>query len=231
MYVIGGTIALDGTVIRSNSANEGGGMAINGGGVYTIERSWFQLNSATADGGGIALRDVTSNPGAIRSVRFQDNDAGGTGGAIALLGTYGAGAIVNDTFAGNESVGRGGAVVINLTDGTALIVRNNVLHSNDGPAAMWESAGAGATVDYNTAYLTNSGVHFDGDIASGGPYDTNVVRNPVLASFSDDGNPDNDDLSLGSGSPEIDAGDPDPAYNDQDGTVNDRGYTGGPAAP
>ncbi len=34
--------------------------------------------------------------------------------------------------------------------------------------------------------------------------------------------------SLAPGSPAIDAGDPDPAYNDLDGTRNDMGYTGGP---
>jgi hypothetical protein len=39
-----------------------------------------------------------------------------------------------------------------------------------------------------------------------------------------------DDLHLAPGSPAIDAGDPDPAYNDPDGTRNDLGRYGGPEA-
>ena len=58
-----------------------------------------------------------------------------------------------------------------------------------------------------------------------------MERNPELTAYSADGNPDNDDLTLTAQSPEVDAGPPSPDFNDADGSRNDRGATGGPAAP
>jgi Putative metal-binding motif/Right handed beta helix region len=232
MYVVGGTLALDGVEVRANTAAEGGGVAISGAGAYAIERSALVSNHATADGGGIAMRDVPANAGWIRNNRVQDNLADATGGGFALLGYSGAAQIVNNSVTGNSSVGSGGALYVDLVDASAVSFRNNVLYANDGPAAVWTAGGP--VVAYNTAFLTNSGVHFAGDVVDGygNPLDpTNVVRNPSLVAISDDGDPDNDDLSLAGGSTEIDAGDPDPQYNDADGSINDRGYEGGPAAP
>ena len=59
----------------------------------------------------------------------------------------------------------------------------------------------------------------------------NISADPMFVAYSDDGNWTNDNLCLAAGSPGIDAGDPDPAYNDDDGTRNDMGAFGGPGAP
>jgi predicted outer membrane repeat protein len=232
LRVVSGALTLDGVEIRENTAEEGGGIAISAAGTYTIERSTIVLNQATGAGGGIALRDVDSPSGLLRNNRIQDNSADEGGGGVAVVGASAAIEIANDTFTGNTAGGEGAAVAVDVVgDATGVSLLANVMHANDGPSAMYVVGGA--FVRFNTGFFTNSGVHFAGEIVDGGgaPVDgTNVVRDPLLISFSDDGDPDNDDLGLQAGSPEIDSGPGDPSYNDLDGTQNDRGYTGGPGA-
>jgi len=58
--------------------------------------------------------------------------------------------------------------------------------------------------------------------------DGNILGNPLFTAFSQDGDPLNDDLTLGSGSPCINAGTPDASANDVDGSRADIGAFGGP---
>jgi hypothetical protein len=58
----------------------------------------------------------------------------------------------------------------------------------------------------------------------------NISAPPGFVQFSNDLVWANDDLCPGPGSPMIDAGDPDPAFNDPDGSRNDMGAFGGPDA-
>ncbi|MEQ1502129.1 MAG: MopE-related protein [Myxococcota bacterium] len=234
VYLVGGNVAIDGAEIRSNDAVEGGGIAVTTSGDYQIERSWFVANTASGDGAGLSLRDVGSLGGNVRASRFQDNVAQGGGGGIAVVGASGAIRIANNTIAANEAVaGDGSAIWVSVGFGAGLELLGNVVHSNDGASAVSVDSGGTAVATYNTAYLTNSGIHFAGEIGDGSGFaldPTNVVRDPQLAAVSDDGNPDNDDLTLQGGSPEIDDGPPFAELNDPDGSRNDRGYTGGPAA-
>ncbi|MEZ4239088.1 MAG: hypothetical protein R3F59_23635 [Myxococcota bacterium] len=65
----------------------------------------------------------------------------------------------------------------------------------------------------------NAGTAFVGGIGAGtGTLDADPLFTDALA----------DDLTLGAGSPCLDAGDPDPAANDRDGSRNDVGAFGGP---
>jgi hypothetical protein len=61
--------------------------------------------------------------------------------------------------------------------------------------------------------------------------DGNISADPMFVNYTDDGDWTNDNFCLAPGSPAIDAGDPDPAMNDPDGTRNDMGAFGGPGAP
>ena len=61
--------------------------------------------------------------------------------------------------------------------------------------------------------------------------DGNISADPGWAAYTDDADWSNDNFCLQNGSPAIDAGDPDPALNDPDGTRNDMGAFGGPGAP
>ena len=58
--------------------------------------------------------------------------------------------------------------------------------------------------------------------------DGNIDDDPTFTAWSDDDDYSNDDLSLGSGSPAIDAGSTASVYDDVDGTTNDMGAWGGP---
>ncbi|MBX2802058.1 MAG: hypothetical protein KTR31_30535 [Myxococcales bacterium] len=243
--VNGGAIRLEGgsATIRSatfddNEATEGGAISATGAGTFVVERNALWRNEATGSGGGIALRDVDSPAGGVRANRLQDNTASDLGGGIAVLGGTGDTSVIdvhNNTLTGNEAVnGEGAGIAVAATLGSGVSVVSNVLHSNDGASAIYTAEGSGAVVDYCSAFGTNSGVHFAGDVGdgAGGPLkgSSNAVRNPLLVTLSDDGDPTNDDLDLQAASPEIDDGPIDVAFDDPDGTRNDRGYTGGPAA-
>ena len=79
-------------------------------------------------------------------------------------------------------------------------------------------------MDYN-AYAAGEeplrGDAYDSDRDASGPNDL-LDTDPL---FTD---PENLDFTLQPGSPAIDAGDPDPAFDDVDGSRNDMGIFGGP---
>ena len=56
----------------------------------------------------------------------------------------------------------------------------------------------------------------------------NIDADPLFVSFTDDGDPTNDNLHLSPISPAIDAGLPMPGSRDLDGSRNDIGAFGGP---
>jgi hypothetical protein len=85
----------------------------------------------------------------------------------------------------------------------------------------------GADVAYCTAYATTSGVDFVGELSEG--TNNNTVEDPVFRAWSNDGI-DNDVLTLDTRSPALNSGPSDSAWNDKDGSRNDRGATGGPYA-
>lgn len=236
VYVVGGSATIADATFRSNVGTvEGGAIAATGSpSNFSIARSHFTLNDAVADGGAVVLRDFSVPSGLFRNNTLQDNAAGAGGGGLAIVGAAGSIGVHNNTFTGNVAVAEGGAIVVRLTlDGAGVEVLANVMHSNDGESALFVSPGITSLVQYNTGFGTNSGIHFAGEIGDGsgaGVDPTNAVRNPTLTAFSSDGNPDNDDLTLGGGSPEIDDGPPVLAFDDNDGSQNDRGYTGGPGA-
>ena len=234
LYINGGTTSIREAVVRSNAATvEGGGLAVAGApSSLTIERSEIALNDATGDGGGVVFNGVSAAAATFRNNRVQDNTSvKGFGGGVAIVGGIGGLEVANNTLTGNAAALDGGGLFVGATDTSGTDVLGNIVHTSGPNSGLF--ATGGATVLYNTVYGTLSGTHFAGDAGdgSGEPVDpTNSTRSPALVDFSADGNPDNDDLTLSAGSPEIDDGPPDSAYDDTDGTRNDRGYTGGPNA-
>ena len=234
LYINGGDITLTDASIRSNAASvEGGGIAMTGTpSSFLLERTQFALNDSEGDGGGALFNGVDAATGVLRNNRFQDNESvSGNGGGLAFTGAVAGMVLANNTFTGNSATLDGGAMYLGATNSTNIDAVANVSHSS-GPNTGLFTAG-GAVVTYTTVYGTASGVDFAGEAGDGkgAPLEaTNSTRSPELADFSNDNNPDNDDLTLSGGSPEIDDGPPDKAYNDGDGSPNDRGYTGGPGA-
>ena len=208
--------------ISGNSADWGGGIYCSDNSSPTITNNIIKGNSATSgDGGGIYC--WASSP-TISNNTISGNSAGNLGGGIVCLfdcnptisgnsisgnsaGNYGGGAfciessptISNNLISGNSA--RFGGGICCLLNSSATIT-NTILWADtapDGPEILGDP-----TVTYC-------------DVQGGWPGEGNIDADPMFVG------PHNDDFHLRWHSPCIDAGDPDPIYNDPDGTRNDMG--------
>jgi hypothetical protein len=161
------------------------------------------------------------------------------GGAIHLQVNAVAGVVTNNLFEGNWTNCGLGAGAIMLDDGRVspqVTVVNNTFVANHNDATR---AAASAHCDYDA----NTGTVFANNVMATQPDGHlyacagSVVRYSTHEGFLPPGvgnlsvAPGFEDLFayvLAPTSPCRDAGDPDPAFNDRDGTRNDMGYTGGP---
>ncbi|MEJ2636920.1 MAG: right-handed parallel beta-helix repeat-containing protein [Calditrichia bacterium] len=155
-------------------------------------------NNAAVNGGGLILQHSEAT---IANSIFEGNTAVSIGGA--LLSTESSADIVNNTFYNNrcENYG-GGLVVLNPAGGE---VQNNIFYGNSANTgnpgitlAMGDSSHCAR--DYNFLAFGDMSPRFRSE----------------------------KDLHLLPGSPCIDAGNPDAAFQDADGTRNDMGAYGGP---
>lgn len=120
-------------------------------------------------------------------------------GGICCIWCEGMTQIINNTIVENT---RG---IFSLSNET--VIYNNIIVNND-DYAYEHQGGITATIDYNDIWNNSHDI-------SGGP--NGLSTNPL---FKD---PGNRDYRLQIASPCRDAGNPDPAYNDPDGTRNDMG--------
>lgn len=233
------SLVLARSLFEDNTGAGGGAVALTGATPNAVvEDNRFWRNTATGSGGALAVQAFVPAAGAVNRNRFQDNVANGDGGAVVVLGGPAEPSsflLHNNSFAGNQAVGFEGAGIAVVTPAapSALLVTSNMLLANDGLSAVYVAPGSDAVVNYNHAFLTNTGSHFAGAVGNGGaPLDpTNVVDDPGIVSFTDDGNPANDNLVPDGGSPLLDSGNPAPEFFDNgvDNDINDRGHTGGPS--
>jgi hypothetical protein len=113
----------------------------------------------------------------------------------------------------------------------AAVLENNDFFNNS--SGDFDTGTQGAYEDQGILLEDGNGYVYDAD-ADGTPdfYDSsadgNILGDPLFLAFSADADPLNDDLGLQAGSACIDAGTPDPAANDVDGTRADIGAFGGP---
>jgi len=212
------------------------GMYISGGSV-TVSNNWFLQNTD-------AIKIVSGNSSVIRNNLIELN--GGTSrtyfGIVVLHSTP---MITNNLIRDNTQTcgiyvawsDSAGTKIINNTivnndyqgvwcyENSDTIIKNNIMSNNmTGISASHTSI---PIISYNDPW--DNGTNYDsqsGGIAAPGPGD--ISEDPLWE-------PDSLSYSIGEkshflseDSPCIDAGDPDPIYNDVDGTRNDMGYTGGP---
>lgn len=78
-----GTLTVDCSVIRDNTAAFGGGISVFSGSQAKVSESVVRENSSTQNGGGL-VNDGTLT---VRSSQISKNTAGGAGGGIASIGT------------------------------------------------------------------------------------------------------------------------------------------------
>jgi len=149
-------------------------------------------------GGGLSV--FNSNVSLINNI-FRDNDAEVYGGAMYLHNSNSI--IENNTIYNNSCFNYGGGIVLN--DPLTTEIQNNIIYDNysftgDRRIAIVVGDSSNITEQYNF-------------LAFG-------AMNPLFIST--------DNLHLSSESPCINEGNPDPQYNDADGSRNDQGAFGGP---
>ncbi len=192
---------------------KGGALYVNDCFGLTIENCSFSNNISSAywlaSGGAIysSYSDITI----LYSV-FYNNIAGGSegsgegGGITAYMSDV---YLINNTFfsntAGSLYGGYGGGMYCDESD---ISVINSI---------FWQNFGTWGMID--NIYNEESQIYTEYcDFENGGfPGTGNIDSDPLFV------NPDDGDLHLQPNSPCIDAGNPDPQYNDPDGTRNDMG--------
>lgn len=188
------------------------GFSIINGGFYGVE---FRHVSATLDGNWIAdhaligVHVVGNNTDAALIRNNVVTGCRGTLGAIVTNAVWGSPQIVNNTVVGNRSAG-----IVLLWWGSP-VVQNNIVENNQG--GIWAQAEASPLLGYNDVWGNEA---FDYYGCEGGD-----------GAFSDDPLFWGEGFRLAPGSPCIDAGNPDPAFADPDGSRNDIGAFGGPGSP
>ena len=217
--VLDGSVSLDGTDIFENFADQGGGIYVTDSASVELVHTYVAENMAE-DGAGAVVEDSASLT-ALNSI-FACNDADTDGGGI---------------FADSATVDLTNVVLAKDSSSTGS-THGAGIYSSSSTVTMWNSIvwtsvsaygiyGSGTgTFDYNDVYNSSTSSYtFGGGFTAGS---NGISSDPDLGSVSCDGNPSNDDFTLDSTSPAIDAGDPSSAYDDTDGTTNDMGAYGGP---
>ncbi len=228
----GGVFATDSTVINNcniqrNSAIKGGG-GINVNKMTTIVNSTINGNLSSIGGG---LRIHEDFNGTIRNNRIIKNQCyEGIGGGVYVV--EGEQKIFNCIINQNGSKFGGGGILISagssLSIVNCVIYMNSAFESNDGAfmvngdiqiinSIVWDNYGTvnKKLMNRNASY---SNIQNIGTQSSFG----NIDLEP---GFED---PNAGDFHLKPGSPCIDAGHPDDAYRDVNGSRNDIGVYGGP---
>jgi len=227
-----GTLTLMNSTVRDNQADLGGGAMCENGAACDFDHVLFIDNVAMSQGGGVHLTNDV--PPDIRNSLFARNTAGGPGGALHLEAST---TVTDNVFCENHSDDEGGAAYVsvasevvnnhfigNTSNGIGAALRandltpfvNNLVWGNHGGAG---AVAGGALVELSYSWFHENTV-IDEDVP-GGTGNTYGV-DPELAGYLP-GNCLGSDFSLASSSPLIDAGDPDAAYNDPDGSTADIG--------
>lgn len=156
----------------------------------------------------------------ISNVIFQENASDENGGAVAVDSIEEV-SMINNTFVGNSST-QGDDLWATLSP-TEII--NTIFAYSSGSSAVYAADGTSASenVTYNDWYDNNSNTagSFGFSVTSNG----NITDDPMFTLYSQDGDCDNDVLTLQTSSALIDAGDL--TRFDLDGTRSDIGAFGG----
>jgi hypothetical protein len=214
-----GTVAIAETIFIRNGVPFGGGGFLNQGGTVLITTATFADNGASGAGGGL-LNDPGGTVTITQTTFARNGTFGGTGGGLANRGTA---FLQNTTIAGNTSLNGGGGLS-NDSGGTAILASSTVADNQApaGPAGGGLFNQGGQLIVLNTILARNTarnGPDCAGAVTSLG---TNLVEDPTgctitllpsdligdpgVGDFTDDGTPGNGHSPLLPGSPAIDVG-------------------------
>jgi hypothetical protein len=195
---IGATLIITNCALIGNVAGLGGGTF--SGGMLTIANTTISGNTAVNGGGAYNSGGGTL---AITNSTVSGNSAS-SGGGVFNIGVF---AITNSTLSANSAAGFGGGILNTQT----LEIGNTVLKAGDSGANISNFGGRVTSFGYNLCSDDGGGFFT-------GPGDQ-INTDPMLGPLQDNGGPTFTHALL-SGSPAIDAGDPNftpPPYYDQRG--------------
>ena len=205
VYVQGGSLVLDGVVVRDNYAYNGGAFYVTGGQLDAFN-TWVGANEGYAWASLYA--DLSSEVRFTASI-FDANQPTSSPGGLAV---YDATLQLDHVDVVSHDYGL-------LSRNAKITVDNSIFAGN---AYGMQLTSSTLTMSYSSFH--NDTANFAGVTDPTGT-NGNVAVDCMFTNFRDDANPDNDTLTLLAGSPCADAADP--AELDWDGSANDMGAYGG----
>jgi hypothetical protein len=237
MYMHNTASIMDSVTIKSNAS---GGLKIGGNSKLTITNSSISSNNSDEEGCGIIIRYssvdilnviIQGNRGYYHSAMKATNSVVNLSNVLIFGNIGGLGFkestvnILNCTIANNSldddyEMDNGG--IINLFGGNVTFTNTIIWNEPINNLSFLECGYYGCpqiTISNSDLKGGKSGIFSDGTSTLNW-LDGNIDGDPLFLGSSD--------FHLQSGSPCIDAGNPDPQYNDHDGSRNDMGAYGGP---
>jgi len=196
-------------VFDGNTAQFGGGITIQDAG-GKVERNYIKGNQATTQSGGGLFISNTSLL-SLKNNIIVGNSAAGYGGGISVFNN-GLPECVNNTVAGNTAGIWGGGI---HSYGSTFAAMNNIITNNVEYGIFAESSTLSST--YNDVFGNGEEEYYG--VTAG------IGSISLLPRFSS-----TNTYRPAEGSPCVNAGNPDAAFNDPDGSRNDMGAYGGPLA-
>jgi hypothetical protein len=191
-----GTVTINGVTIENGLAQPDDGATGSGGGIrdqgpvdLTLNNDVLANNSASADGGGVAMENVTSTKWALtlNNTTVINNHAGDAGGGIDTDGS-GKVFINNSTIADNTTLNQGAGIWLDAIQvGTVfqtanLNVNNSVIRGNTAGmlAGGIGNAGNGTVTIANSTIADNTSTGFGGGFGDENAQGTLVVQNSLF---------------------------------------------------
>ena len=220
IYVANGTPTVTSSLLLLNSADEGGGLWLDGDSNVSVTKTAFGQNDASS-GGGVASYGSLSLTASGLAFNTASGAGGNFGGAAFSVGG-GTSSFLNVTMYSN--IGAGGSGYVGAS-GTATL-SNSIAATNTAGPILDGEVGASVTVAYSDVY-DGAGSNY-GSLTDETGVGGNISADPA---FSGAGTTWlGSDFQLDASSPAVNAGNPAAAYNDVDGSRNDMGAYGGPEA-
>ena len=199
------TLLVDNCTVSGNYAAWGGGVhndGSNSSASLTVSNSTISGNSASSAGGILMMAADGGATLTISNGTVSGNSAAFYGGGIFNEGHFGSATVMltNSTFSGNSAGLAGNSIGNDANPGNAtLVIGNTILNAGASGEHIYNSGGTYTSLGYNLSndnaggFLTSPGDH--------------INTAPMLGPLQDNGGPTFTHELL-SGSPAIDAGDP-----------------------
>ncbi|MFL5327608.1 MAG: beta strand repeat-containing protein [Gemmataceae bacterium] len=156
----GGSLTLENSTIKGNSAtsSRGGGIDVSGAGAITIRNSTIAGNSAVTFGGGVSLNNFISL--LIENCTFSGN-TGTSGGLNLQAPLVGAPMVIrNSTFSGNTSTTNFGGAIGLVSMDEVLTIQNTTVFANvsaSDAGGIAQQSGTGTIALESTVVAGNTG--------------------------------------------------------------------------